>query len=147
MFFYSHTAAIHRNIIVVVITPLLFLTAAHAAFAEPEKKEDAPEYNAVILQGLNKVTGRTSKLEGPVGTLMVFGNLQIVARRCWKSDPFERPENAALLDISETRQGETPRQAFLGWMFSSSPGLSGLEHPVYDITVLSCETKTGGKDN
>jgi hypothetical protein len=116
---------------------LFFTLAGTLAFAETNE----PEYSAVTLQGLNKVTGRTSKLEGPVGTLMTFGNLQIVARRCWKSDPFDRPENAALLDISETRQGETPRQTFLGWMFSSSPGLSGLEHPVYDITVLACETK------
>ncbi len=107
--------------------------------------DSSPEYSAVILQGLNKVTGKTSRLEGPAGTLLTFGNLQIVARRCWKSDPFERPENAALLDISETRPGEPPRQVFLGWMFSSSPGLSGLEHPVYDITVLGCETKSEGK--
>ncbi len=107
--------------------------------------DNEPEYTAVILQGLNKVTGKTSKLEGPVGTLMTFGNLQIVARRCWKSDPFDRPENAVLLDISETRQGEAPRQTFLGWMFSSNPGLSGLEHPVYDITLLACETKSDGK--
>jgi hypothetical protein len=106
---------------------------------------DAPEYSAVLLQGLNKVTGRASKLEGPVGTLLTFGNLQIVARRCWKSAPEDQPENAALLDISETAPGEPPKQVFLGWMFSSSPGLSGLEHPVYDITMLACETKNDGK--
>lgn len=120
---------------------LVFLLTQTPAYAG----DNEPEYTAVILQGLNKVTGKTSKLEGPVGTLMTFGNLQIVARRCWKSDPFDRPENAVLLDISETRQGEAPRQTFLGWMFSSNPGLSGLEHPVYDITVIACEIKSDGK--
>ena len=100
---------------------------------------NTPEYYTIVLQGLNKVTGRTSRLTGPVGAVLRFGNLEIVPRRCWKSEPEDRPENAALLEISELKPGEAPQQIFLGWMFSSSPGLSGLEHPVYDIGVLSCE--------
>jgi hypothetical protein len=28
---------------------------------------------------------------------------------------------------------------FSGWMFSSSPAVSAMEHPVYDITLLSCK--------
>ncbi len=72
---------------------------------------------------------------------MRFGTLEIVAHRCWKSEPEDRPENAALIEISELKPGETPQRIFLGWMLSSSPGLSGLEHAVYDITVLSCDVK------
>ena len=30
-------------------------------------------------------------------------------------------------------------QIFSGWMFASSPGLSALEHPVYDVWVIDCE--------
>lgn len=105
----------------------------------PPPEEATPHYNTVALQGLNKVTGHLSRLEGPVGTVLRFGNLEIITRRCWKSSPEERPENAALLDISELKPGEASQRIFLGWMFSSSPGLSGLEHPVYDITVLDCE--------
>lgn len=101
--------------------------------------EPMPFYNMVVLQGLNKVTGKTSRLEGPVGTVLRFGSLEIIARRCWKASPEEQPENAALLEIRELEAGEEPQRVFLGWMFSSSPGLSGLEHPVYDINVLSCE--------
>lgn len=74
-----------------------------------------------------------------MGTVMNFGTLEIIARRCWKAPPEERPENAALLEIREIKAGEGPQRIFLGWMFSSSPGLSGLEHPVYDINILSCE--------
>lgn len=100
------------------------------------------QYNTIILQGLNKVTGHISHLESPLGASMRFGNLEIIARRCWKASPEERPENAALLEIWELRPGEGPQKIFLGWMFSSSPGLSGLEHPVYDITVLACEQRS-----
>jgi len=110
-----------------------------AAVAAAEPGDAEPGVRMITLQGLNKVTGHISRIEGPIGTAMRFGNLEIVARRCWKSSPEESPENAALLDISELKPGETPARIFLGWMFSSSPGLSGLEHPVYDITVLSCD--------
>jgi len=107
--------------------------------------ETPAEYNTIVLQGLNKVTGRTSTLEGPVGIVLSFGNLEIVARRCWKSLPEDRPENAALLEISELRPGEAPQKIFLGWMFSSSPGLSGLEHAVYDVAVIACNQSSAAK--
>lgn len=116
--------------------------AADASPPSPDADTAAgKDYNAVVLQGLNKVTGHISTLEGAIDATLHFGNLEIVAHRCWKAPPDERPENAALLDISELKPGEQPRRIFLGWMFSSSPGLSGLEHPVYDITVLACETQ------
>lgn len=143
-----------RIIIVALCVALLWPGAAVAADAAAAAKhaagagdkdtgqEPAPQYNIVLLQGLNKVTGHISRLKAPVGTVMRFGNLEIVAHRCWKSAPEDRPENAALLEISELRPGEPPSRIFLGWMFSSSPGLSALEHPVYDITVLACEQTT-----
>jgi hypothetical protein len=109
--------------------------------------EGTKEYNMVVLQGLNKVTGHVSKFEGPLGTVMNFGTLEIIARRCWKASPEERPENAALLEIREVKAEEGAQKIFLGWMFSSSPGLSGLEHPVYDVTVLSCEAVADPEKN
>jgi len=119
--------------------------------ADPKPKtpdaENSAEYNLVVLQGLNKVTGHVSKLEGPVGTVMNFGTLEIIARRCWKAPPEERPENAALLEIREVKAEEGAQKIFLGWMYSSSPGLSGLEHPVYDINVLSCESVADPEKN
>jgi len=123
-------------------------TDGKPAKAESAKKEQASDtekevvYNTVVLQGLNKVTGHISKLDGPLGTVLRFGNLEIIAKRCWKSPPEERPENAALLDIRELTPGEGPKNIFLGWMFSSSPGLSGLEHAVYDVNVLACEYRS-----
>lgn len=93
----------------------------------------------VKLRGLNKITAKTEIIEAPVGIVKHFGNLEIVARKCWKSPPTEQPENAALLDIWEHKVDEAaPQRVFTGWMFASSPSLSTMEHPVYDITVLEC---------
>ena len=105
----------------------------------PKIEEQAKESNLVVLQGLNKVIGRVYKLEIPLGTVTRFENLEIIARKCVKTiDPLE---NAALLEIREVKTGKEPNQIFLGWMFSSSPSISSIEHPVYDISVVSCEAR------
>ena len=65
-------------------------------------------------------------------------------RDCEKNPPEETPESAAFLEIDEVRPGEAQRRAvFSGWMFASSPALSALEHPVYDVNVLDCKTASG----
>lgn len=93
-----------------------------------------------LLQGLDKVTARVSELKAPLNKPVRFGTLIITARACHKTPPEEPPESAAFLEISERREGEPPKPLFSGWMFASSPGLSALEHPVYDIWVLDCMT-------
>lgn len=106
------------------------LTISQVGYAEP--------YDTVILQGLDKVTARVSRLEAPVGQFIKFGNLEIVARKCDKRPPTETPESAAFLDIAEVKPGEAASPVFRGWMFASSPALNPMEHPVYDVWVLDC---------
>jgi hypothetical protein len=100
---------------------------------EPKIRVPGLPVDTVILQGLNKVTTKTYTIKANIGNTIKFGNLLIEIKSCWKSPPEERPENAVLMDIEEN--GE---RLFLGWMFSSSPAISALEHPVYDITVIEC---------
>lgn len=107
----------------------------------PGSGEEVGYKNVANLQGLNKVTARISALEAPLGHAVQFGNLEILVQKCWQAPATERPENAALLEIWDRKPNETPKSVFHGWMFSSSPSLAGLEHAVYDITVLSCEQK------
>lgn len=110
---------------------VLAATAAVAAemIAEP----------VAVLQGLDKITARVSRFDAPVGQEVRFGTLSILVRDCRKSAPEERPENAAFIEIYENRPGEERRRLFSGWMFSSSPALSALEHPVYDVNLLECK--------
>jgi hypothetical protein len=62
-------------------------------------------------------------------------------RACDKRPPEETPESAAFLQVVEQKPGEQPVTRFSGWMFASSPALSAMEHPVYDLWVLDCEGK------
>ncbi|HZK92119.1 MAG TPA: DUF2155 domain-containing protein [Stellaceae bacterium] len=108
------------------------LGAAHVASAAM-----IPEPIA-ILQGLDKISARVSTIETTVGSSVQFGSLSITVRDCEASRLEDQPENAAFLQIYESAPGEEKKRLFSGWMFSSSPALSELEHPVYDVTLLGC---------
>ncbi len=103
--------------------------------------------NVAVLQGLDKVTARISTFDAPIDLTVRFGTLDIVARDCRKRPPEEQPETFVFLEINEVRRGERPTRLFSGWMFASSPALSALEHPVYDVWVVDCKidtTSSGG---
>jgi len=109
----------------------LTLGSSGAALAAPMQ--------IVVLGGLDKVTAHVSTFEVPVGKTVTFGALQITARACDKHPPEETPESAAFLEVIEARPGETPHQLFSGWMFASSPALSAMDNPIYDLWVLDCK--------
>jgi hypothetical protein len=92
------------------------------------------------IQALDKITARISTLSAPVGEARQFGTLEVTVQRCAFHPPEETPENAAFVVIRDLGYDTSvaPADVFSGWMFSSSPAISALEHPVYDITLLAC---------
>lgn len=123
------SSRVHREAWIV----LAGLTAAASAQAAPSLP-----FRVAVLQGLDKVTARTSVIEAPVGSEVMFGTLGITPRSCLKTPPTEPPESAAFLEIRNIEPGQAPRTDFVGWMMASSPALSALEHPVYDVWVIDC---------
>jgi hypothetical protein len=100
------------------------------------------DYRVAVLQGLDKVTARVSTIRAPLDRPTQFGTLEVVARACRETPPTEPPESAAFLEIHELPPASdvngAPVDLFSGWMFASSPAVSALEHPVYDIWVIDC---------
>jgi hypothetical protein len=123
--------------------PILVLFGALMAVCYPA---GANPMKFVVLRGLDKITAHISTFDVSIGQTVKFGALQITARFCDKHPPEEVPESAAFLEIVETREGEAPQRLFSGWMFASSPALSALENPIYDLWVLDCknEASTSG---
>ena len=105
--------------------------------AGPAAGQEAGHLGA-ILQGLDKTTARVSTIEAPLDQPARFGTLQIVARACHKKPPTETPESTAFLEIVDVRPDSPAVPVFTGWMFASSPSVSAMEHPVYDIWVIDC---------
>ena len=100
-----------------------------------------------VLRALDKVTARISTIEAPVGQPVAFGTLQIIARTCEKRPPEEPPEAAAFLQVEESRPNEVPVTVFRSWMFASSPAVSAMDHPIYDIWVLDCLSSASTADS
>lgn len=132
--------------------PALFLAAGALAvvvgarFGHAADAAAAAGASTAVLQGLDKTTARISTFEAPIGRSVKFGTLTITLRACYKAPPEEPPNTVAFLQIDEVRteaSAASSQRLFSGWMFASSPALSALEHPVYDVTLLDCKTETG----
>ena len=120
---------------------LLQVTAATAAaMVATAAHADGPVLPHLVaeLQELDKITARTTTIRAPIGSEVEFGTLRITVRACLTTPPTEPPESAAFLQINVVEPGGEPKEAFSGWMFASSPSLSALEHPVYDVWVVAC---------
>ena len=92
--------------------------------------------DTVTLRTMDKITGRVQKVNVAIGEQKKVGSLSVFVEKCLKKPPEETPENAAFLTIVDEDSPEKP--VFHGWMFSSNPALSAMEHPVYDIWVVEC---------
>lgn len=115
-------------------------TGAPPASETPHLPPPDIPFQSAVLRGLDKITARVSTFVAPIGQPVQFGTLSIVARACRERPQTETPESAAYLEVQETKPDEGPATLFHGWMFASSPALSALEHPVYDVWVISCKT-------
>lgn len=104
---------------------------------EEEIKENYTKY--AKIQVLNKITAKSKYLDVPVNSQISFGTLKVRILKCLQSSPYELTENKILFEIFEKKSGqENYSPIFNGWMFSSSPSVSSLEHAVYDVTAVSC---------
>ena len=101
------------------------------------------EGNVVTLQGLDKITARIKTLKFKVGEKNNFGILEVFVKRCVLSKPTETPESMAYITIFDNSDKNIKNNqtsiVFNGWMFASSPALNALEHPVYDLILISCK--------
>ena len=99
-------------------------------------KNSSAEFNT-----LDKITARTKNIEINLNEDTTLGSLIINLKSCQNRPPDFLPESAAYVEIFDTlnQSLEEKNLVFSGWMFSSSPAISALEHPVYDISLVSCK--------
>jgi hypothetical protein len=114
--------------------------------ALPRAVPDKGVRRVALLRGLDKVKGTSTDITAPAGVPVTFGSLAITLRTCHTVPPEEPPETTAFLQIDETKNFDpktrtnVPKRMFSGWMFASTPALNALEHPVYDVWVITCRT-------
>lgn len=109
-----------------------------AAAADPIRNPTA------IFAGLDKTTGRIINFDVAIDETVQFGSLQVTPRVCNTRPQTEAPQTTGFVEVDEQDTGKNEaKRIFSGWMFAASPGLHGVEHPVYDVWLVDCR---GGKE-
>jgi hypothetical protein len=115
---------------ILVVSGLIFSAPADAARIRHPR---------AVFAGLDKITGRTIAFEAAADETVQFGTLQITERACFTRPATEAPQTETFVEVDEVGAGKEYKRIFSGWMFAASPGLHGIEHPIYDIWLTGCE--------
>ena len=134
-----------------LVLALIASPAAPPAMAQGQARNEVLEPMPVaVLETLDKITARVARVEAVVGGAPVsFGSLRIYALACREAPPEYPPESAVFLYIADTvdENAAEPKVIFSGWMFASSPAVSALEHPVYDVWALDCRNESSSAES
>ncbi|EKD59774.1 MAG: hypothetical protein ACD_54C01146G0002 [uncultured bacterium] len=112
---------------------LLVCLALCANTAAAQAVEDAP---GAKLRLLDKITGALTDMDLSNGQSQTVGRLTVQMDAC-RYDP-ENPAAEAFAHLTVLDSAK-PNPVFNGWMTASSPALSALDHPRYDVWVLRCD--------
>lgn len=124
-----------------LLLPILLAASvpAHRALAQDPVATDPNFASGAVLGALDKITARVSQIQVAVGDRAEFFRLSIDVLSCQERVVDQRPESAAFLVISETPLEGSPVRVFSGWMFASSPSISAMDHPIYDVWLERCD--------
>jgi hypothetical protein len=103
---------------------------------------DKITHPTAVFAGLDKITGRIISFEVAINETVQFGSLQITPRVCYTRPATEAPQTDVFAEVDEIGEKDSYKRIFSGWMFAASPGLHGIEHPVYDIWLTDCKGGT-----
>ncbi len=100
---------------------------------------DKIKHPTAVFAGLDKITGRIISFEVAIDETVQFGSLQITPRVCYSRPATDAPRTDAFAEVTEVQADKSQHRIFNGWMFADSPGLHGIEHPVYDLWLTDCK--------
>ena len=86
---------------------------------------------------LNKTTNKVSTKDILVSSKISWETLNIEVLYCGSTPPTEIPEDYVLVDVYDTINNENTN-IYKGWMISSSPDVTPLENPIYDLWLVDC---------
>ncbi|RFB80367.1 DUF2155 domain-containing protein [Methylovirgula sp. 4M-Z18] len=117
-----------------------FTASADVAYADKIKNPVA------IFQKLDKITGRISdkpiELEIDKPARIDGTTLVVTPRVCYTRPQTESPLTTSFVEVNDIQTDGQQKRIFTGWMYADSPGLHGLEHPIYDVWLIGCKGGT-----
>lgn len=113
-----------------LLAPLLM------ALAMPLHAQDMADAPGAQLRVLDKLTGEVQDITLGRGQSAVTGRLTVQLDACRSPADNTVAEADAHLTILDAASAAP---VFAGWMLATSPALSALDHPRYDVWVLRCD--------
>jgi len=113
-----------------------------------DEVSESPKFSPIAtVQILNKTTAKNLMIDLKVGQKINLGAITIKAYKCWQAPLEQKPETKILLEVFENKTTDSNidevknSRIFYGWIFASSPSISGIQHPIYDIVAIACKNK------
>ena len=107
---------------------------------EKDEKKSKSKNASINILGLDKITAKTTEINIKLGETKKFGLLEIKAIKCGKINSINESGEAAYIQVKDLSDNQDEKVfVFNGWTFSSSPSLRPVDHPVYDLWLVSCE--------
>jgi hypothetical protein len=112
------------------------LALALALLASPAVAQDMADAPGAQLRVLDKLTGEVADITLAVGQSQSIGRITVQVDGCRSPADNTTAEANAHLTIMDAASADP---VFAGWMVASSPALSALDHPRYDVWVMRCD--------
>ena len=123
----------------------------------PKIVREAPG-TGVIMTALNRETGSKLSFRVRVGQTVSFERVNVKVSACYKSNPEDPDESYAYVDVIDNgielgtplavlpqrdrarkREAKTLKLLRRGWIIASSPTVTPIDHPIYDVWLNRCE--------
>ena len=106
------------------------------------KDKNKENIKFVNLIGLDKITAKTFPIKIKLGETAKFGLLEIKALKCGISNNSKKTnDSVAYLQVKDISENQNEKVfIFNGWTFSSNPSLTPIDHAIYDIWLVSCDS-------
>jgi hypothetical protein len=131
--------SIKVGIIKILYLIFFFNLALYSSKVLGNTNNDYENPKFIEIKILDKVSSKSSKIILEIGKEKKFKNLLIKCLKCKNSEFDDTPEVTAYIQVKDLNNKDNDEVfVFNGWTFSSSPSLRPLDHPVYDMWLLSC---------
>jgi hypothetical protein len=118
--------------------------------------------SAVIVGALDREVRTNTRVRIPAGGQGTYGTLRIKVSGCFMSHPEDTFESWAYVEVSDLGRVDRKQLAVLpqrdrnrvreatgervlrkGWIIASSPSVTPVDHPLYDVWLINCEGNGG----
>ena len=110
---------------------LLVLFFSNQLFSEPL------QMNYAKFKLLDKISNQLFEKTISVNDSDDIETLNIKVYACFTEPPDEISEDYVLINVKDNFKN-IYKSIYKGWMISSSPEVTPLEHPIYDLWLLGC---------